>query len=62
MNETGVLLNIFSFLKVLTDKDDLNFKEAKVKRILITAIEYIYTDGKFLHLLIIWPAVIYRNI
>jgi hypothetical protein len=57
MNETEVLLSVLSSLKVLTGKNDLNCREADVKRTLITAIECIFADDRSLHPLIIWSAV-----
>jgi hypothetical protein len=49
IDETGVLLNVLSSLKVLVSKEDLtNYRGAGVRRILITAIECISADGRFL--------------
>ncbi len=53
MDETGVLLSILSSLKVLTGKNDLDYRGAGVKRTLITVIECISADGRSLHPLII---------
>jgi hypothetical protein len=62
IDETGVLLSVLNSLKVLVDKNELrNYRGAGVKRTLITAIEYISTDGWYLHPLIIWPATTYRS-
>jgi hypothetical protein len=62
INETGVLLSVLNSLKVLIDRHELKtHKGVSVKRILITAIECISIDGRYLHPLIIWPVIIYRS-
>lgn len=62
MDETGVLLSVLNSLKVLVSKDDLRkHRGTTVKRTLVTAIECISADGRFLHPLIIWPAATHRS-
>ena len=62
MDETGVILYILSSVKVLVSKDDpRDYRGAGVKRIIVTAIEYVSTDGRSLLLIIIWPATTYRS-
>jgi hypothetical protein len=62
IDKTGVLLNILNLLKVLVGRHELKtYRKAGVKHILITAIEYISANSRYLHLLIIWPAAIYRS-
>ncbi|KAJ5100120.1 hypothetical protein N7532_007121 [Penicillium argentinense] len=62
MDETGVLLSVLNSLKVLVSKDDLRkHRGTTVKRTLVTAIECISADGRFLHPLIIWPATTHRS-
>ncbi|KAJ5366098.1 hypothetical protein N7541_000039 [Penicillium brevicompactum] len=62
MDETGVLLSVLNSLKVLVGKDDLRkHRGTTVKRTLVTAIECISADGRFLHPLIIWPAATHRS-
>jgi hypothetical protein len=62
MDETGVLLSSLASLKVLVGKDDMrDYRAAGVKRTLITAIECISADGRYLFPLIIWPAVTHRS-
>jgi DDE superfamily endonuclease len=62
LDETGVLLSMLSSLKVLVGKNDLrNYRGAGVKRTMVTAIECISADGRFLPSLIIWPASIHRS-
>jgi hypothetical protein len=62
MDETGVLLSILNSLKVLVGKNELKtYRGAGVKCMLITAIECISTDGRYLHPLIIWPAATHRS-
>lgn len=57
MDEIGVLLSVLNSLKVLVGKNELKtYRGAGVKRTLITAIECISADGRYLHALIIWPA------
>ncbi|KAJ5569171.1 hypothetical protein N7450_011657 [Penicillium hetheringtonii] len=61
MDETGVLLSVLNSVKVLVGKDDLRkHRGTTVKRTLVTAIECISADGRFLHPLIIWPAATHR--
>jgi hypothetical protein len=62
MDETGVLLNVLSSLKVLVSKEDLtNCRGAGVRRILVTPIECISADGRFLAPLIVWPTSTHRS-
>jgi hypothetical protein len=62
MDETGVLLSVLNSLKVLVGKNELrNYRGAGVKRTLITAIECVSADGRYLHPLIIWPAATHRS-
>jgi hypothetical protein len=62
MDETGVLLSVLNPLKVLVNKSELrNYRGVGVKRTLITSIECISADGRFLHPLIIWPAATHRS-
>jgi hypothetical protein len=51
MSETSVLLSILNLLKVLISKNELKtYRGAGVKRTLITAIEYISADSRYLRL------------
>jgi hypothetical protein len=59
MDETGVLLSVLSSLKVL--KDLRNVRGAGVQRTLVTAIECVSADGRFLSPLIIWPISTHRS-
>jgi hypothetical protein len=62
MDKTGVLLSVLNSLKVLVSKNELrNYRGAGVKRTLITAIECVSADGRYLHPLIIWPAATHRS-
>ncbi|PIA99514.1 hypothetical protein CB0940_02607 [Cercospora beticola] len=62
MDETGVMLSVLGSLKVLVDRDDLRTtRPSCVQRTLITAIECISADGRYLDPLIIWPAVTHRS-
>jgi len=62
MDETGVLLSVLNFLKVLVSRDDLRKHRAvAVKRTLVSAVECISADGKCIHSLVIWPVATYRS-
>ncbi|KAJ5240569.1 uncharacterized protein N7469_002160 [Penicillium citrinum] len=62
MDEPGVLLSVLNSIKVLVGKNDLRkHRRTTVKRTLVTAIECISADGRFLHPLIIWPAATHRS-
>ena len=51
MDETGVMLCMLDSVKVLVGKDDLrNYRSAGVKRTMITAVECISCDGRYLPL------------
>jgi hypothetical protein len=61
MDETGVMLSMLGSVKVLVGKDNLrSYRGARVKRTVVTAIECISGDGRFLDPMIIWPASTYR--
>ncbi|KAK2668016.1 DDE superfamily endonuclease domain [Fusarium oxysporum f. sp. vasinfectum] len=61
MDETGVMLSMQSCVKVLVGKDDLrDYRGARVKRTTVTVIECISADGRYLDLMIIWPASTHR--
>ena len=54
MDETGVMLSMLGFVKVLVSKDDLrNYRGAGVKRTMVTAIECVSADGRSLLPLIV---------
>jgi hypothetical protein len=62
MDETGVILSMLSSVKVLVSKNDMrNYRGARVKRKLVTAIECISGDSRYLNPLIIWPATTHRS-
>ena len=62
IDEIGVMLYKLGFVKVLVRKEDQrDYRGAKVKRIIITTIEYISVDGRSLLLIIIWLASTYRS-
>jgi hypothetical protein len=62
MDETGVMLLMLGLVKVLVGKDDIRtYRGARVKRKLVTAIECISGDGRYLNPLIIWPATTHRS-
>jgi hypothetical protein len=61
MDETGVMLPMLTSVKVLVSKDDQRrYRGARVKRITVTAIEYVSADGRCLNPMIIWPASTHR--
>jgi len=54
IDETRVILFILSFIKVLISKyNKRDYKGARVKRISVTAIEYINSNNKYLNPIII---------
>ena len=62
MDETGVMLSVLGFVKVLVGTDHMrDYRGARVKRTLVTAIECISGDGRYLNPMIIWPASTYRS-
>ena len=62
MDETGVLLSVLNSLKVLVGSHNLRKHRAvAVKRSLITAVECISTNSKWLAPLIIWLAATHRS-
>ena len=62
MDETRVMLSMLGFVKVLVGKDDKrNYRGARVKRTLVTAIECISANSRYLDPMIIWPATTYRS-
>jgi hypothetical protein len=57
IDKTGVMLSMPCSVKVFVSKyDKRDYRGARVKRISVTAIECISGDGKYLNLIIIWPA------
>ncbi|KAF9739157.1 hypothetical protein PMIN01_01791 [Paraphaeosphaeria minitans] len=62
MDETGVMLSMPGSVKVLIGKDDMQgCRGARVNLTTVTAIECISADGRYLTLMIIWPATIHRS-
>jgi hypothetical protein len=62
MDETGVMLSMLGSVKVLVGKDDTRkYRGARVKRTMITAVECISADGRYLNPMIIWPATTHRS-
>jgi len=62
IDETSAILSILGSVKVLVSKyNRRDYKGARVKRITVTAIEYISSDSKYLNPIIIWPANTYRS-
>jgi hypothetical protein len=62
MDKTGVMLYILGFIKVLLSKDNQrDYRSTGVKRTIVTTIECISANGRFLLLIIIWPAITYRS-
>ncbi len=61
VDETGILLNAPTSLKVLTDRDDTRtYRGASIQRVLVTAIECVSANGRSLAL-IIKPAATHRR-
>jgi hypothetical protein len=62
MDETGVMLSMLGSVKVLVGKDDMrDYRGAPVKCTMVTAIECISSDGRYLNPMIIWLAMTYRS-
>ena len=62
MDEIGVMLSMLGLVKVLIRANDTrDYRGARVKREMVTAIECISGDGRFLKPMIIWPATTYRS-
>ena len=54
MDETGVILYMLGYIKVLISKNDpRDYKSVGVKRTMVTTIEYISANGRSLLLIII---------
>jgi hypothetical protein len=61
MDETGIMLSMLGSVKVLVGRDDLRkYRGARVKRTVVTAIECISGDGRYLDPMVIWPASTHR--
>jgi hypothetical protein len=61
MDETGVMLSKLGSVKVLVATDNVrDYRGARVKRKMVTAVECISADGRCLNPMIIWPASTYR--
>lgn len=60
MDKTGVMLSMLGLVKVLLGKDNMqNYRGARVKRTIVTAIKCISGDSRYLNPIIIWPATTY---
>lgn len=54
MDETGVMLSMLGSVKVLVDKDDLRgYRGARVKRTVVTAMECVSADDRYLNPIIV---------
>ena len=54
MNETEVMLSMSDFVRVLVSKHDMrDYRDAQVKRTIVTAIECISDDDRYLNSMII---------
>jgi len=61
MDETGVMLSMLNSIRVLVSKADMQrYRGARVKRTMVTAVECISADGRYLDPMIIWPASTHR--
>ena len=62
MDETGVMLCMLGSIQVLVSKDDpRDYRGVGLKRTMVTAIECISANGRFLLPMIIWPATTHRS-
>jgi hypothetical protein len=63
MDETGVMLSKLNSVKVLVANNDVrDYRGARVKRKIVTAVECISADGRCLKPIIIWPASTHRAV
>jgi DDE superfamily endonuclease/Tc5 transposase DNA-binding domain len=61
MDETGIMLIMLGSAQVLVSKDNMRgHRGARVKRTVVTAIECISGDGRYLNPMIVWPASTHR--
>ena len=61
MDETGIMLSKLNSVKVLFSKENQKgYRGARVKRVIVTAVECVSADGRSLDPMIIWPASTYR--
>jgi hypothetical protein len=61
MDETGVMLSKLGSVKVLVGQDDRrDYRGARVERQMVTAVECISADGRYLKPMVIWPASTHR--
>ncbi|KAF1933862.1 uncharacterized protein M421DRAFT_414914 [Didymella exigua CBS 183.55] len=57
MDKTGIMLLMLGSAKVLVGKDDMqDYRGARAKRTMVTAIKCISGNGEYLTSVIIWPA------
>jgi hypothetical protein len=62
MDETGVMLSMLGSVNVLVGKDDQrDYRGARVERTVVTAVECISANGRFLDPMVIWPAATHRS-
>ncbi|KAI7081406.1 hypothetical protein KC356_g9134 [Hortaea werneckii] len=62
MDETGVMLSMLGCVRVVAGRNDLrDYRGARVERTTVTAVECIGADGRYLHPMVIWPAVTHRS-
>lgn len=62
MDEIGVMLSMLGSVNVLVRKDDYrDYRGARVERTMVTAIECISADGRYLDPMVSWPAATHRS-
>lgn len=62
MNEIEIMLSMPGSVKVLIDKNDRrDYRNARIKRTTMIAIECINADDRYLKSMIIWSIIIYRS-
>lgn len=62
MDETGVMLSMQGSAKVLVGKNDRrDYRGARVKCTMVTAIEWVSAAGESLKRMVIWPATTHQN-
>jgi hypothetical protein len=62
IDETSVMLSMLGTVRVLVGKDDMrDYRGVRIKRTLVTAVECISGDSRYLDPMIIWPAATHRS-
>jgi hypothetical protein len=62
IDETSVMLSMLGSIKVLVGKANIRtYRGARVKRTIVTAVECISSNSRYLNPMIIWPATTHQS-